>query len=152
MPRKKNLEFIEDENGCFVVTSHVQKCDGYSEVERNYKRMKSHRLIDEQCFGLIPRDKVVGHKCDNKMCINPEHLELGTPGENSQDMVKRGRSKKGEEHHYNTRLSSSEVREILNDRTLSQKELAVKYGVTASLISMVKLRKRWKHVRVVPHE
>lgn len=42
--------------------------------------------------GAIPKDKVICHRCDNPSCFNPDHLWIGTPVENMQDMLEKGRN------------------------------------------------------------
>jgi hypothetical protein len=92
----KKMDFIVDENGCYRCTSHVNKSGfGHPRIQRNKKTITISRLIYEECFGSIPEGMVVRHKCDNPRCINPEHLELGTPQDNVRDMVERNRQAKG---------------------------------------------------------
>lgn len=60
-------------------------------TRKGLDKARVHRLMFERYFGPIPDGSVVRHKCDNPPCSNPDHLELGTMADNSQDMVERGR-------------------------------------------------------------
>lgn len=129
---------------CWEVTSHALNRDGYAHITRNGVSQSTHRFIWEQCFGEIPEGMVVMHKCDNKKCINPEHLKLGTQQENMKDMVEKDRSMKGEKN-YSSKLTDEQIRAIRADnRTL--KEIAEEYGVGKGTIGDIKNRKCWKHV------
>jgi hypothetical protein len=82
------------ENGCRQWTGFYKGDDSknrYADVSYRGKRMTVHRAVYMLTKGPIPTDKVVRHKCDNSLCINPEHLELGTQYENCQDAKQRGR-------------------------------------------------------------
>lgn len=89
----KKITFTEDENGCFVVTSHRYSGYCYPTCKRNGKEMRISHLVYEECFGPIPKGLFVLHKCDNPGCINPAHLKLGTHKDNMQDMINRHRHK-----------------------------------------------------------
>jgi hypothetical protein len=67
------------------------KRSGYGAIKVNGKCVSTHRLSYEVFVGEIPNDMLVCHKCDNKICINPDHLFLGTHSDNMQDCSKKGR-------------------------------------------------------------
>jgi hypothetical protein len=90
------------------------------------------------------------HHCDQRWCCNPDHLFLGTNQDNVDDCIVKGRwntadnAPKGEESYF-AKLTEDSVRYIRssNDKL---KILAVRFGVTETLVSMVRRRKVWKHV------
>ena len=137
-PRNKRIEWIINKNGCFVCVSHKKDKDGYARIRNRYKTTGVHRFIYEECFGEIPKGMVVRHKCDNPSCINPEHLELGTPQDNANDMVKRGRSLKGEKNPKN-KIKQKDIDKISRARELdlSDEEIAYIFGVNRTTINKV---------------
>ena len=77
--------------GCWNVDRPVNK-DGYVRVHQSGKSWYAHRLAWTIYNGPIPEGMMVCHACDNPACINPIHLWLGTPRDNAQDMVEKGRA------------------------------------------------------------
>lgn len=67
--------------------------DGYGVIRAESKSFGAHRYAWERAYGPIPEGLVVRHKCDNPPCVRIEHLELGTPQDNTNDMIARGRSR-----------------------------------------------------------
>ena len=59
----------------------------YGVIRDNYKQKKAHRVSYELYKGQIPEGLVVRHLCDNKLCVNPKHLKLGTVSENNRDKI-----------------------------------------------------------------
>lgn len=128
----------------------VNKRTGYGQIAvrllgHGKKMMRAH-LVSYRCFvGDIPRGQFVCHSCDVRDCVNPRHLFLGTPRENTQDAVTKGRMSRGEQR-YNAKLNANDAIAIFNDKTTMQKELAARYGVCRGTIQLIKAKKIWKHV------
>lgn len=105
---------------------------GHGLISRGTTGLKStHKTAYEEFKGAVPEGLVVRHKCDNPICVNPDHLELGTPADNRRDTSLRGRNK--------TKLSDDQVREI---RTSAEtgRALATKFDVSTALISKIRNR------------
>jgi len=78
------------------------------------------------------------HRCDNRLCVNPDHLFLGTKQENSIDMARKGR-------HGRKKLSAEDIVAIRKDPR-SHSVVAAEYGVTFGMIGMIRQRRCWAHV------
>jgi hypothetical protein len=145
--RTRTIEFSVTDNGCFEVTSHIPATNGYFHVINRGVRNLMHRHIYEECFGEITDGLFVLHRCDNKSCINPEHLELGTHEKNVQDAVDRGRYKIGS-RHPNSKLSEDDVIKIRQMIQDGEQNIVVArmFNVDKDTVSDIKRRKSWKHV------
>lgn len=147
--RRKGIDFVVSENGCFEVTSH-NVGGAYPRIMAGGKRWTMSNFVYTECFGDIPDGLIVRHKCDNYRCVNPEHLELGTRDQNMKDMISRGRSLKGEKN-VNSKLTEKQAREI-KFSDLSRKELMKKFNVSYSCVKEIQNNKRWKHIEENSHE
>ena len=95
MTKRKPVDFEIDERECFIVTSHSQDDNGYPKFKIHGKTTRIYREVFKLCYGKIPKNKVVMHICDNRQCINPKHLKLGTHKQNMKDMKVKGRARNG---------------------------------------------------------
>ncbi len=145
MSRNRKITYEINENGCHVCTSHKPNDSGYPRVMINKSMTTIYRHLFIEKHGEIDSGNVIRHKCDNTMCINVDHLEIGTHQDNMDDMVERGRSLKGEKN-VQAILSEEDVLSIRKDKTSTNKSLGKIYGVSHSTISAIRLRKIWKHI------
>lgn len=146
----KKIDFKIEDAGCYTCISHAPDKKGYPHTSKNGKRISVYRHIYEECFGEIPKEMLIRHTCDNRMCINLEHLIIGTYQDNMNDKMLRGRHRlnpaKGEKQGF-AKLTDDKVKKILIDNR-KHSEIAKEYGVTRQTIQCVKARKTWKHVEV----
>lgn len=122
---------------------------GYVSSMLGGQRIGAHRAAYRHFYGDIPSGMVVMHKCDNRLCINPVHLALGTYKENSMDMVRKGRVSRGE-HKPNSRLTRNgviRIRHISKTQGLPQSKIAEMFGVSRRTIGKVLSGETWRHVK-----
>jgi len=139
-------------NGCIEYTGS-RSVYGYGLICHMYNVSQAHRFSWLIANGPIPEGLWVLHKCDNPPCVNPDHLFLGTPLDNVNDMLKKGRgkhyrlppiSRPGEKHPF-AKLTDAKVRLIRAD-TRPDAEIAADYGVSRTVIWEVQARRTWRHI------
>lgn len=134
-------------NGCWEWTGTVIP-KGYGQISVAGSHTYVHRLAWMLANGPdIPEGRHVCHRCDNKLCVNPAHLFVGTNAENRADSVAKGRHSHGTTHQW-AKLDEATVLAIREARRggLTVKELAEKFDVPYKTIDKVVYRASWKHL------
>ena len=85
---------IQKTDGCWNWTGALNT-HGYGHMRVNSRQTPMHRLSWEKANGPIPDGLSVLHKCDNRRCVRPDHLFLGTQADNMQDKIAKGRHRGG---------------------------------------------------------
>lgn len=133
-------------NGCIEWTGTVL-ADGYGTTKVNHRPVKAHRVAYALYKGAIPDGLFVCHTCDNRRCVNTDHLFLGTLKDNLMDASQKGRLVHGTKHPL-AKLDVAAVRAIrkasANGETFAS--LGRKHGVTYAAIREAVARRTWKHV------
>lgn len=121
----------------------------YLQHNKRTANVKAHRISWALSNGQDPEDLFVLHTCDNRRCVNPAHLFLGTHQDNMEDRNRKGRQARQRGEACGTaKLTTSQVREIRNRQGAgeSQRSLAKEYGVGQQTISRIVNRRRWAHI------
>ena len=161
---KRFWEKVRKGPGCWLWVS-AKKSSGYGAFRFNGRARRANRVSWEIANGPIPPGLCVLHRCDVRACVRPSHLFLGTVKDNSDDMVAKGRNRhvsvitgirnRGEMANF-AKLTESKVREIRSiygpatgkgqNGPVSQKKIAIIFGVSQGAISAIVTRLTWKHI------
>lgn len=156
----RDIEFFksratETASGCWEWKMYVGK-NGYGQFtdSRPRKLKNAHRGAWEAVNGPVDAGMHVCHKCDNRRCVNPEHLFLGTPADNSADMVQKGRCRapRGSASGM-SKLTEVDVAIIkwCLDAGVSKAKLAKLYSVTWPTVGDIAADKTWRHVQAMEY-
>jgi hypothetical protein len=140
--RLDRIGWTVTERGCWEWKGH-RRPTGYGAVGIGGRDVGyTHRVAYEIANGPIPQDMFVCHRCDNPPCINPDHLFLGSAGDNNRDMLGKGRHAFGERNGHAV-LSNEDVQCIRDALTNGAVPalLAAEWGVTRGYIYGLRARR-----------
>lgn len=146
----KNMKATEA--GCWE-WSKAREVSGYGVQQFDGRKQGAHRVSYQLFIGAIPFGMSVLHRCDNRCCVNPDHLFIGTQAENMADMVRKGRSAKQKgEAHPGAKIDEKTALHIFEQAKkgqLSQRKIAAMFCISQANVSSILNRKRWSHLEAV---
>jgi hypothetical protein len=122
----------------------------YARFKTGNEGYRSHRIAYFLGYGADPKELFVCHKCDNPRCCNPNHLFLGTPKDNTQDMVSKKRHNVGESKYF-AKLTDKDIKDIRESIEFGN-VICRRYKVSKSVINNIRNRKAWNHLPVTKTE
>lgn len=140
---------VRSEGGCWDWRACKNE-HGYGILGVAGKNERAHRVSWTLTNGPIPKGLRVLHRCDNPVCSNPQHLFLGTAGDNTQDMVRKGRARGSPPGEQSTAGHLREedvylVRELCA-AGFKRREVGRLLGVSNVTVSAIARRVIWKHL------
>lgn len=145
--KRRRLALMEvniDKSGdCWEWTGRKNK-SGYGLTGVKVGTELAHRAYWLLVVGEIPEGMCLLHSCDNKKCVNPSHLKIGTHAENMAEARERERMRPARgDRNGRAKISYEIAEEIRKDTVSSNVSLAKRYGVSDVLISNVRNGKSW---------
>lgn len=145
-PEQRFWAKVDKSGDCWVWTACLTSV-GYGKFGVSRGRIVvAHRYAYELAYGPIPGGRLVCHRCDNRLCVRPDHLFLGSHKDNTHDAIAKGRLARGE-RQGSAKLTASTVTEIFLLRGREyQYVTAERFSVTQSSVNRIQTGKTWRHV------
>lgn len=145
-PEDRFWEKVNKTEGCWEWQGSIDNL-GYGRFNEQRNSFTTHRASYEFTYGRIVGGFWVLHKCDNRKCVRPDHLFLGTPIENVKDMVSKKRHFTGP-RPWQAKLTVEQVKDIrgLCAAGMQGKVAAQKFGVSSAIVYDILKKRTWRHV------
>lgn len=136
------------EEGCWNWAGSIGD-SGYGRIKHNGRCLQAHRVSWTLANGAIPEGLLVCHHCDNKVCVRPSHLFIGTNADNMRDMKMKGRGNTLHMQGEKNPRSKLTTRQVIKMRVLyaggnkTQDELAAMYSMSQTQVNHIVQRKSW---------
>lgn len=141
---------LPNENGCMIWMGVIGNC-GYGQFFLlNKKAIRPHRLSYKYFKGEFNENLFICHTCDNKKCVAPDHLFVGTPKENMTDMINKKRDIKAKGSiHYLSKLKEKDILEIRKLRQSGKTyfEISEIFNVHMQTIAAIITGRSWSHLK-----
>lgn len=134
------------ESGCLEWTGATNE-GGYGMLYVDGAALMAHKRSLEESLGRpLGEGMCACHRCDNRICIEPDHLFEGTRQQNNADMVAKGRQRAPQgENHFRAKLTDDAVR-LIRSSPKPHRALAKDFAVTKGLIGQIKRGLIWRHL------
>ena len=131
---------------CWVYTGKQVKL-GYGYFIHKRKEIRASRYMYFLEHGEWPSDCIL-HSCDNRLCVNPRHLWVGSKSENNRDRDAKGRTgRPSGERNGMAKITASQVCEIRSlHHKMTHREIAERFGLSPSYVKLIFAKLRWAHV------
>jgi HNH endonuclease len=139
----------EPNSGCHLWLGAVADTGYGKMIAFGQPKASAHRVSWILNKGPVPAGLWVLHTCDVRLCVNPEHLFLGTAADNTNDMMKKERHRTNPNlgvNNHNARLDDHAVR-FIRASSDTGVDLAARYGVTPRVVYLVRNGQTWRHVQ-----
>lgn len=142
---KRFWDKVQKTEGCWLWTASKYK-NGYGQFPVPGVSRIAHRVSWFLTYGSLSKDKEIMHSCDNRACVNPEHLSLGTHQENMKDMFIKGKN-----HRPRGELNGSSKIDLaaaafIKYANMRPCDLAWFFNIDAATVCNIRAGRIWKHV------
>lgn len=153
--KKEQLQTImgyylhETDNGCWIFTGGSRN-NFHGSLSINNVQWQAHRLAYTIACEEIPPNMYVLHRCDVGLCVNPDHLFLGTQQDNIADMIAKGRDNRIRKGEENGRAVVNEaivkqIREMFT-QGVPREEIRHKFEITQNILNKIISYRTWRHI------